>query len=449
MKRILFSLFIGCTLTVFGQSLNLLTIEQLETKKEDAIKNENFDLAQRIKSELDSRKTTTQLKIDTEKKMKVAVSKEDFEQASVLKRKLEQINELEELENKIKQAVEKEDFQAAKSLKESKNKLYKDLVDSADIKVVNEFDNKNTSGESFIVFESIYPMDVFINEKYIGSIRKNVVLKVTMNPGSYDFRFVYGFLGNPSSTKAKDKLSISGTEKVGVGKVYTYSMVDLFPPQNIKKGIAKYVISEQKEISNDFEVINQDYDNPVFSPRPLEKAISSYMKLTTVPSLYKSGLPEGTDASFFTFNIKEDYSTPISKSNGLVAGFSFSTYIMQMRIRHNAISSTESSALSFGFQGLLGYQIELDQFTIQPNIIWGPSFSMTSINGPGVVGGGENDFSFGGTFNLSGMVFFNKSHSFGLVGEGNFGFEGGSSFSAGVVLGKIKKPRYRHLDVGF
>ena len=107
----------------------------------------------------------------------------------------------------------------------------------------------------------------------------------------------------------------------------------------------------------------------------------------------------------------------------------------------NAISSSESSYLSFGLYAILGYQVELDFITFQPNISYGPSYYSSYATG----GVDESGISFGGALNLGSMVFFDPSHKFGFLMEGNFGFQGGSSFSMGLVFGKISHPQHRHL----
>jgi hypothetical protein len=102
------------TFSVFGQSLNTLSNEELEAKKKEAIASENFELAKQIKAEQDARKSIDEKLKEKNEELEVALAAEDFEKAELLKKDIAQLEankaKLIELEEDRKIAIFQERY---------------------------------------------------------------------------------------------------------------------------------------------------------------------------------------------------------------------------------------------------------------------------------------------------------------------------------------------------
>lgn len=122
---LIFILFTAFNLN--AQDIKSLSLEELQQQKQEAIKSENFALAQKINDEIASRKSLKDLKNEIQLAMDKAIKEQDFIKADALKNKLKKIEEIEIIDIQIKEALKVEDFKLAQQLKTKKEGLKQQL----------------------------------------------------------------------------------------------------------------------------------------------------------------------------------------------------------------------------------------------------------------------------------------------------------------------------------
>ena len=93
-KLLFIAILFTITQSVFSKTLDYskMAIKELKIAKEKAITGEDYSLAQKIKSEIESRKTLDEIKNQIKSDLQVAINEEDFEEAGRLKEKLKKID---------------------------------------------------------------------------------------------------------------------------------------------------------------------------------------------------------------------------------------------------------------------------------------------------------------------------------------------------------------------
>ncbi len=107
----------------------------MEQLKSQAVEEQDFELAQRIKKELESRKSVTELLKAREAELAKAVQEDDFDEAEALKTEIQRLRDLQKqlatLEKNLEKAVAAEDYASAQALKEEQGRLRKSLYEPA------------------------------------------------------------------------------------------------------------------------------------------------------------------------------------------------------------------------------------------------------------------------------------------------------------------------------
>jgi len=124
-KLIFISILFFIVQNIFSQTIDYskMTIDELKTVKEKAITEEDYGLAQKIKLEIESRKTLDQIKKETKEDLQTAINNNAMAESERLKDKLEKIERIESITVDIEDAVSNEDFNKAMELKKEKESL--------------------------------------------------------------------------------------------------------------------------------------------------------------------------------------------------------------------------------------------------------------------------------------------------------------------------------------
>lgn len=115
------------SISAYAQSLSKLSDIQLEAKKQEAIVSENFELANQIKIEQDSRRSIDDKLKEKNKELTIALQQEDFAKAEILKKEIVQLEKdkakLLTLEEDKKIAIFEEDYDKVIALDTEINNL--------------------------------------------------------------------------------------------------------------------------------------------------------------------------------------------------------------------------------------------------------------------------------------------------------------------------------------
>ena len=144
MKTSILLLFLLILTNSFGQDLSTYSIDELNKQKQTAIQNENYELANSIKLELDRRasfKTNAELIEEAKTKLNEAVKEENFEAAAEIKKEIE-------IREAIEKAIKEENYSKATELKaqltNSNETITDNPIENTDIKTANTEENQPT-----------------------------------------------------------------------------------------------------------------------------------------------------------------------------------------------------------------------------------------------------------------------------------------------------------------
>lgn len=118
---LLFSLFLFFGFTASAQDLSKKTKQELEQMKTQAVKEQNFQLAETIKTELNNRKSIDDLIADRKNELYEAAKNGDMARAEALKNEVQRLEsvktQLTALEEQLSLAVKEERYGDAQQLK--------------------------------------------------------------------------------------------------------------------------------------------------------------------------------------------------------------------------------------------------------------------------------------------------------------------------------------------
>lgn len=471
-KTTLLVLALLVSISAFSQNLGEISTEQLNKMKSEAILNENFEEAQRIKLEIESRKTVDELIAETKKEKNAAAAKEDFAKAAELKSKLEKLEQIKVLEKQIADAVSSENFETAQKLKVQKQKLWDEINAESATTTKSVAFNESASiaeGASTLRFDNylnnnVKPVggnyfDVIIDGKYLGTLNKYYELEiVNITPGQHEIVLIpSAFAGNP-----KSKFAFKSNFNFGNSKTYALRINDFESNKEFVRMVAENSRKAEKEKifgiteaslnqneSKKIQSVNQV--NPVYPKKKIYHADHAYSSITTNLNTLRTELPEERDRGF-KFSLHSDNTIPIIRNTGIILGVGIDFSVITYRVPSlQYVGSTEFTGYYFGAHVGIGYQLEpLPFLTLQSQLRLNPGFntSSTTIDGPSNYYDYSNDNSLNvsGIYNLTAMFFFNERQNFGLVTELNVALSNpvGTSFNIGIVLGGIKSPEQQH-----
>lgn len=457
----------------FSQSLESYSMEQLNKMKKDAIQNENFEEAQKIKLEIESRKSVDDLIAETKKGMDVAAANEEYSKAAELKSKLEKLEEIKTLEKQIADAAANENFEAAQKLKEQKQQLWREVNSEGNLAIKSAaFTETNgiIDGASKLRFENyinnnIKPaggnyFDVIIDGKYVGTLNKYYELEIiNITPGQHEVVLIPSIF----AAKPKAKFAFKSTYTFSTNSTYVLRVEEF----ESKNKFARMCIENSKKLEKDkiftissasseaalqtrqTEVVNAA--NPKYAVKNPLHADFWYSTVTTNLGFLSTELPENREAAF-KFDIHNDNTYPIVRNMGFIVGVGTDFSLITYRTPSTQfVGSFEYQSYSFGAHGGAGYQIEpLPFLTLQTQIRVNLGYSTwsTVTDGPGTFYDFTNDDSFNvaASYHVAAMYFFNERQNFGLVTELNVALSNpvATSINIGIVLGAIKSPEQQH-----
>lgn len=467
----------------FSQSLESYSIEQLNKMKTEAIQNENFEEAQKIKLEIESRKSVGDLIAETKKEMDAAAANEDYTKAAELKTKLAKLEEIKSLEEQIADAAASENFEQAQKLKVQKQQLWDEINNqhSETTAVVEVSANPaNTEGSSTLRFTNYLNnklnasganyFDVIVDNKYVGTINKYYELEVSnLSPGKHEVVLVPSVFA--SKLKKTKTYNIKSSFIASANKSYVLSFKDFNKNKDFIKVWTKnqnstnheeiFSISESAIPETTNPVVSNDIENPEFEKNNPLRADIQYTKISTnLTTWANSELPDDM-TSGFSFNWDLDCTVPIIKNTGTI----FTIGVGQYAYDYEYYSGFDdyTNTVSFWSNTLhtgLGYQLEPNNFiTLQTqlrvNVSWNifkstswypfSTIGSTTFYSPNDIS--EDTFPVTGSYHLSGLFFFNEKQNFGLVTDLNVAFGSGgtsTSFSIGIAFANIKSPSQQY-----
>lgn len=467
----------------FSQSLESYSIEQLNKMKTEAIQNENFEEAQKIKLEIESRKSVNDLIADTKKAMDAAATNEEYTKAAELKTKLAQLEQIKSLEQQIADAAASENFEQAQKLKVQKQQLWDEINNqhSETTAVVEVSANPaNTEGSSTLHFTNYLNnklnasganyFDVIVDNKYVGTINKYYELEVSnLSPGKHEVVLVPSVFA--SKLKKTKTYNIKSSFIASANKSYVLSFKDFNKNKDFIKVWTKNQNStNHEEIFSNSEsaipettnpVVSNDIENPEFEKNNPFHADIQYSKISTnLTTWAKSELPEDRESGF-RYNWDVDFTAPIIKNTGAIftIGVGQTAYSYEWYSGYDDYTNSIESFSNTLHAGL-GYQLEPSPYvTLQTQLrvnvswnmyssyIWAPSsvIGTTTFYSPNDIS--EDTFPVTGSYHLSGLFFFNEKQNFGLVTDLNVAFGSGgtsTSFSIGVAFANIKSPSQQY-----
>jgi len=431
MKKLLLLVLLISNLS-FAQDLSGKSIQQLQMLKTQAVSNENYELAGKINAEIKKRekesKPISEIEADLKTKLSLALKNEDYDQASVLKKKLKKIDDYKLIDQSITEAVKREDYQTASDLKKYKVELLKQInLEYQDNSTSGIAQTKtqgstspviNTTGGNgslmFVLVGKKTPYyDVMVNDKLYGTITGDQVLIVENIPaGQHNICVVYDlkYKHNVSFT-VKSNI----TQKIAVDYVSNGASIQFTDLYTIST-ISKYQIPDysSKIDYTDGTPINlaniksQSLNNSGSSTIPGGKSTSDGVYHYETQQLGIGGIFGGS-----IFPLKWQITSPIIKDFGLSYGYGGGF----------AVSSDFENFYS-EFNGSFGYKYESDNFS--PYTSYQLGFYTFNAN-IGVL----SRLNIGCEFFLTPL----GSNGIGLYTEWNYGLfvGGGNTISLGFV----------------
>jgi hypothetical protein len=156
------------SISAHAQSLSKLSDIQLEAKKQEAIVSENFELANQIKIEQDSRRSIDDKLKEKNKELTIALQQEDFAKAEILKKEIKQLEDdkakLLILEEDKKIAIFQEDYDKVIVLETEINNLKRGVVVDNNTPIENKV-AITTANKNTVPFDNAF--STLINNKNI------------------------------------------------------------------------------------------------------------------------------------------------------------------------------------------------------------------------------------------------------------------------------------------
>lgn len=176
------------------------------------------------------------------------------------------------------------------------------------------------------------------------------------------------------------------------------------------------------------------------------KATLRYLTINTDLSSWTSELPADIEG-VYRFNLGVEYTFPMVKDLGLVAGWGWHFNMFGYNLPITAISSQDVSSYGVNLFGSLGYQVEATRrLTFQGLLKAGPTYGYFSSSGYAIgsdfIDGIESsNIDFGGWFSVNTMLFLDDRQAYGIKAGVDIGFSGGTSFVLGFSSrgSKIKR----------
>ncbi|GEM_PF-4809443 len=169
------------------------------------------------------------------------------------------------------------------------------------------------------------------------------------------------------------------------------------------------------------------------------KATLRYLTINTNMSSWTSEFP-ATVESVYRFNLGLEYTYPLVKDLGLIAGWGWHFNMFGYNLPITSISSQDVQFYGANLFGSAGYQLEATQrLTFQALLkagpTWGYFYSSGYSIGPDFIDGTEtNEFDFTGWFSINGMLFLDDMQNYGIKAGLDIGFSGGTSFVLGFTM---------------
>lgn len=128
--KYLLSIIAFCFISIcHSQNLTLEPTNKLIELKKNAVSASNYELAAKIKKEIELRNKIDSISKENEAQLGNAIAAENYKQAALLKSKKEQLTTFNEIPNKLKKALEDNDFKRADDLSKERQQLISILVD--------------------------------------------------------------------------------------------------------------------------------------------------------------------------------------------------------------------------------------------------------------------------------------------------------------------------------
>jgi hypothetical protein len=491
LTTLLFIVLINCGIS-FSQKTELdlkkLSIKELQQKKQEAISNSQYLLADEINKELNSRKSPTEIKLELEKQLKKALDKEDYREASILKSKLEKLSQIDKLDIEINNSLKKEDFLKAQQLKDEKTKILQEISGTGNTIEKTNSNAKTSNGQVNVIFSFekmegkinyLGVLDVVIDGKYYGTIDKNNIVTVNNLPSGKHIIELHLAPNTEKYAFISEEVFENGVYYLLV-KHFTMKEQQITFSKNKKlnreqklKSSKIYNVKREGAIPVTMTKTEQTFNDAKFAPNNPYAGTSNYLDFKTNLSGYKR--PENVD-KFFSINFTQAYTHPIV--DGFIIGGSYGLSRFQFENNIAIKTGWESQngdftsmkdvastfgVFSFNLSAIIGYQIEpTELITLQTYISAGPTYSYFSNNTPeqktGSITSGSgfmitygyetkynsnSDMSFSGFWGTNAFLFVNKKQTLGLSTGLVVGFGGGVGATMGLVLGSRKK-EFRH-----
>ncbi|MDH5366143.1 MAG: UvrB/UvrC motif-containing protein [Cyclobacteriaceae bacterium] len=449
MKHILIlSMFIWINTALFGQNYNEYTLDELRQKQTQAIKNEDFETAQLIKQEIESRKSLEEIKEDTQNQLDKAIKNEDYKQTTILKEKLKIIENIAIIKKEIDKAVNSEDFKKASELKEQKNALLLSLNQTtAEVQQPTQ-SNQQTASLFFTSDNKAENFDVLIDGEYVGSYRRGKNLLVeNISLGEHKINFYPMAFPNKDNFSFNETIDINSTKIISVDYKNEYSRYIILNKESKKAknilGNELFNISEISKEKADNVYLTTDYNNRDFIEPKMAALYNTTSFKTDFGYYLSSPLPVSRDWGWALHF--EGTNTYLLTDFGLFTGYTMSLH----SVYYQTQPSLEYAYIALGIIPNIGFQFEpTNSIIIQGAFNAGPYFCMYDELLPEDV---KFSVAFGSYVNANFQYYFTKT--MGVIAESGIGAVYGGSFtptinnvkfSIGIVGRGIMDPKYRY-----
>jgi len=364
----------------FSQNLSSKSEAELNSMKIEAVTNENYDLAAKIKKEIETRNANKYLEQNLRGELKTAIENENFEEAATLKKKLKYFDTIKQIDIDIEQAIKSENYEKVVELKKEKQNTY-DLINGKTKLKIEKIDNS-----SILLFTTKKPITLIIGDDFYSLNKKKPLVLTNVPSNMYPIKLTTNLL----KKEANYSLKVGVNKTIHIEKIGNYYHVcdTIFKPT-----------TENKQID--------------FQYRQAEK-IKTKEKSNTenYPTLY-TGFPNpnliGSGVGYFLFKL------------GLHAPFVKKNLLMNYAVTFGEAGyNTSLGMLSVGFGG----KIHTNYFS---------PYSIINLN-LGFVNTTEYSAFAGSTIDFGADIFFKKKGTFtvGMYGEANIALP---SFGIGGTIG--------------
>jgi sRNA-binding carbon storage regulator CsrA len=480
--------------TIFAQEYFTQSKSELIKLKSETIKKEEFLKASKISAEIKFRDSLYQ-KIQLDKKEKaLAVKKEDFSKAELLKKEISKNQSYDILRKELKNALAKENYSKAEEVK-SKLMILRYSQDIVKTKTSPQKTkisrvNNNISSETalLIINNTKYIFDVLIDSMWVGSLGRGDSVGVqNIDKGNHKMELAVAGLNNKkkipfefSYDGSPLKIEFPFNKSAFVVKTRNYASKEK-EIKNKEKSFYPIIDNSVKNIPN--TSTNFDIDNPTYKKREINKPMYNYQNIYFDIPYYFTELPADATGKI-KFDIGLETINNFKSFNGLFWGVGYSFYMLgytqnsqyldgaYLYINNTFYDASYYSNAQLPFSmylinitGSFGYLYEpndyiglYSSFRVIPSFSFGKTSTLqtyTDQSGNNTYFGAKvNDESyfnvnFGASINAGAMFFpFGKNTSYGISTEAllylgggvNVGFNLGLSYR---ILSN-KKLRYRY-----